>query len=146
MTSEIDDISARRNLDAELRELGTALRAAPVPPADERALRSAFRARRFARPVARPGFRWRRVPLIASAAALVVSVVTAGSCCSHRPAATSRPRTSHNPRRPQSRRFLARFNLCCTRPVSHRRAHTASFACGFRSRHSRRAQVPSSMA
>ena len=78
MTSEIDDISARRNLDAELRELGTALRAAPVPAADERALRSAFRARRFARPVARPGFRWRRLPLIASATALVVSVVTGG--------------------------------------------------------------------
>jgi hypothetical protein len=76
MNPSIDGAGARRNLDAELRELGTALRRAPVPPADEGALLRAFRARQAAEPIARREARWRRAPLLASAAALVVSVAT----------------------------------------------------------------------
>jgi hypothetical protein len=75
MTPSIEGAGAHRNLEAELRKLGTALRTAPVPPADEDSMRRAFRSRRAVRPTARDA-RWSRAPVFASAAALVVSIAT----------------------------------------------------------------------
>jgi hypothetical protein len=76
MTRHIDD-PAESRLDAQLRELGAELRALPVPPADERGMRSAFRAKRHRAPRARRAVRLRsRAPFFASAAALIASIAT----------------------------------------------------------------------
>ena len=71
------------DLTAGLRELGAALRAQPLPAFDEAAARRAFRARGTA--VRRPPARrlWRRAPLWASAAALVLSVITGAWMLTH---------------------------------------------------------------